>query len=483
MALALSTAGCEKKSPEREPGEGLASSTTAAPSLTTPENTAGTEKLSQLAEKDIRAVVDRWLSSQNAGNFEEYEKLFAQRFEGVKRVGGRLESFDRKAWLADRAKMFQRDFTVSLSDLQIAASGAVAVVEFVQTWTSATFQDKGPKRLIIARGVSGLQIAKEEMLRSTLVGEEKQAYQVDPRRFAFVWDDLIIVDELQSLSGVIGHPAPTSNNTTSRPVDVSLLPAASRSLLGEEFVLYGKSGELCRARVKNLHVHVEVQPHFGQEQQWSGFEGRPPVSPMQRALQLWELSAMGGRFLAAELDVPANCGEALWARSAQLPAPTLWTSREPTPEEKKKILKEVRAQARYQEEQRAYHGPSGSTVPWEETEGGTLQILAFEGPGGAQYADVSMFHSGGGCGANYEGVFWAIVRKKGEGYVSVNAAPGEHVESSWPRMLKGMRSDVAFDLDADGIPEFMGGYDLIRSVDGTFRAVQNQSPSNFDCPC
>lgn len=484
--LGLATTGCDRSSEQKKPSaiQGNQSGPDEAskkPAST--EKPEPAEKLTALSEKDIRAVVDKWLTAQNSGKFEDYKQLFAERFEGVKRVGNRRESFDRKAWLADRAKMFERDFTVSADDLQIAASGAVAVVEFVQTWTSATFQDKGSKRLIIARGKDGLEIAKEEMLQSTLAGQNASKYKPDVNQFAFVWDNLLIVSELTSLTGVGGHPAPTSNNKTSRPIETALLPEPVRSLVGEEFVLYGTEGKQCTAKVKNFRVHVELQPHFGQEQQWSGYEGAPPVSPLQRALQLWELSAMGGRFLAAELDVPSGCGGAVWARSAKLPAPTLWKSRKPTEDEEKKILQTVRLQAAYREEQADYQGQTGTKGPWEETEGGASRIVVFEGPGGAEYADVSLFHEGGGCGANYMGIFWAMVRKKGDAYVSVNAEPGEHVDSSWPRMEKTMRSDSAFDLDGDGIPEFYGGYDLIKSENGTFRAVYNQSPSNFDCPC
>lgn len=482
--LTLFTTGCDRNSEGNKP----ATSKNESPGQGTPskeksEKPEVAERLDALPEKDIRAVVDKWLAAQNSGNFEDYKKLFAERFEGLKRVGSRQESFDRETWLADRAKMFERDFTVTVDDVQIAASGAAAVVQFVQTWTSATFQDKGPKRLIVARGKDGLQIAKEEMLQSNLAGQNSSKYKPDVRQFAFVWDDLLIVDELKSLTGVTGHPAPTSNNTTSRPVVARLLPERERSLLEEEFVLYGTNGKLCTTRAKGFRVHVEVQPHFGQEQHWSGFEGAPKVSAQQRALQLWELSEMGGRFLALELEMPPACGGALWARSAKLPPPTLWKSRKPTEEEEKKILQAARSQSSYREEQAAYEGQTGRKVPWEETKGGSSRILVFEGPAGAQYADVSMFHEGGGCGANYAGIFWAMVRKKGNAYVNVNAGPGQHVDSSWPRMDKTMRSDAAFDLDGDGIPEFYGGYDLIKSENGTFRAVYNQSPSNFDCPC
>ncbi len=379
--------------------------------------------------------------------------------------------------------MFQKEFTVKLDDMQVAASGASAIVEFDQTWTSATFQDEGPKRLLVVQGKDGLAIAKEEMLESTLAGATAHRFSIEPRHFSFVWDDKIIFEELEDLRGVTGHPEPTQNNVTTRPIDAKLLPGEQRSLLGKEFVLYGEQGKLCSAKVKELEVHVEVQPHFGQEQRWTGFDGATPVTPAGRALEIWALSAMGGRFLAGRLELPEGCGGALWARAAELPAAKTWSSRPPNDAERAKILTEVRKQVGYRTEQTAYSGQTGERGPWEETPGGTSRVVIFEGSGGAMYADVSMFHTGGGCGADYEGIYWAMLRLKGDDWTSVNGAPGDHIDSSWPRVLKGIKSEAAFDLDGDGVPEFVGGYDLIKSVDGKFQAVHNLSPGFYDCGC
>ncbi len=479
--MLLTLSACDSKPKEKDSGSAAPKETTSASKKEEKDEVVATAE--SLPEEAVRAVVDRWLSAQNAGKFEDYEKVFAERFEGTKRVGSRTHSYDRKSWLEDRKNMFKKDFTVKVDDLQIASSGTSAVVQFKQTWTSATFQDEGPKRLIVVKGKDGLEIAKEEMLNSTLVGASGSQFSLSPRHFSFVWNDQLILRELHDLKGVTGHPAPTSGNTTSRPMEPKALEKDEQSYIGEEFFLYGKEGKLCKAKVKGLKVHVELQPHFGQEQYWSGFNGEPAVSPMQRALELWELSAMGGRFVAAEFDLPKGCTGATWARASSLPEAAVWKSRVPTDEERKKILAEVRKQEPYRLEQKAYHGDSGETTPWEETKGGTTRIMVFEGPAGAQYADVSMFHANGGCGADYEGLFWAMVRKKGEGYVSVNAAPEAHVDSAWPRLDKVIVSDSGFDLDGDGVPEFVGGYDLIKKDGDTFRAVFNISPAYFDCPC
>ena len=60
-------------------------------------------KLEIAAPDDVvQAVIDAWLAAQNGGDFAAYQALYADKMEGVKRVGPRTWRFDRKGWLADR---------------------------------------------------------------------------------------------------------------------------------------------------------------------------------------------------------------------------------------------------------------------------------------------------------------------------------------------------------------------------------------------
>src|SRR5262249_27020631 len=55
---------------------------------------------------EVRALVDAWLAAQNRGDFAAYEKLYAQKFTGVRRSGTRTVSLDRAGWMRDRKRMF-----------------------------------------------------------------------------------------------------------------------------------------------------------------------------------------------------------------------------------------------------------------------------------------------------------------------------------------------------------------------------------------
>src|SRR5215470_10154804 len=102
-----------------------------------------------LAEGDARAVVEKWLAAQNAGDFAAYEKLFAARFTGIRRSGPRTVRFNRAGWMKDRARMFKKPMTVAISDLKVRAAGASAVASFTQTFAQGSYKDAGPKQLVV----------------------------------------------------------------------------------------------------------------------------------------------------------------------------------------------------------------------------------------------------------------------------------------------------------------------------------------------
>ena len=112
---------------------------------------------------EVRVAVDKllaaWLAAQNAGDFAAYQGLYAEKMEGVKRVGPRTWRFDRKGWLADRERMFKRPMTVAARDVQISGSAQTPTIELVQTFKQGTFSDEGPKRMVLTRGAAGLTLS------------------------------------------------------------------------------------------------------------------------------------------------------------------------------------------------------------------------------------------------------------------------------------------------------------------------------------
>jgi ketosteroid isomerase-like protein len=131
-----------------------------------------------LGESEVQALVERWRTAQNDGDFDAYAALYGDGFEGVKRAGEAEQRFDRAGWLDDRKRMFARPMHVAVGELRVQSGGQGARAEFVQTWSSGGFGDRGRKRMDIELRGDGLRIAREEMLDSRIVVTETQCLQM-----------------------------------------------------------------------------------------------------------------------------------------------------------------------------------------------------------------------------------------------------------------------------------------------------------------
>jgi ketosteroid isomerase-like protein len=169
LALCLAVACKERSAPpvtrvgDAGPARAAASGDAAAPGDRAP------------AEAEVRALLDRWMVAQNRGDFDAYAVLYAAGFTGVRRSGASKVDLDRAAWLRDRKRMFDRPVAVTVDQVSVAADGDAARIDFVQTWTSGSYSDRGPKRMRVVREEGGLRIAREEMLESQLVGAPASA--------------------------------------------------------------------------------------------------------------------------------------------------------------------------------------------------------------------------------------------------------------------------------------------------------------------
>jgi hypothetical protein len=115
-----------------------------------------------VAAPAARALLDRWLAAQNKGDFATYAKLYAPQFHGVRRSGKRTVMLDRKGWLVDRGRMFQKPMQVSIADVKMDGS----TIRLTQSFTQGTYKDVGQKELVLQSLGSELVIAREEMLSS-----------------------------------------------------------------------------------------------------------------------------------------------------------------------------------------------------------------------------------------------------------------------------------------------------------------------------
>jgi hypothetical protein len=114
----------------------------------------------------LREIFDRWVASQNEGDFEAYASLYDLTFTGVKRSGSRTREFDRAGWLADRRRMFRNKMAVKAENIRIDVQSSRAQIVFTQTWAQGSYKDIGKKQLIMILSGNQWLIAGEEMLHS-----------------------------------------------------------------------------------------------------------------------------------------------------------------------------------------------------------------------------------------------------------------------------------------------------------------------------
>jgi hypothetical protein len=274
-------------------------------------------------EAPARALVERWRAAQNEGDLAAYEALYATRFEGVKRSGDRVRYLDRAGWLRDRARMFRRPMEVSVGALEVRATSAGAVVDFEQRWSSPTYEDVGPKRLVLTEEGGTLRIAREEMLRSTIDAGDATVPGLPLGRFFFTVEAeglYVVVHPSVERGWARGPRALRSQEghfAVTREADPEALPDELAALAGREVRLYDASKEVCRAALGPLTVMKRVTPHFGQVQHWKGELGEPPSNDATIAAEVETMAGASGVLVA---PVGAECAGALYAQRADAPA-------------------------------------------------------------------------------------------------------------------------------------------------------------------
>jgi hypothetical protein len=269
---------------------------------------SGKNPMLTVDEAGARKLVDAWLAAQNGGDFAAYETLYAPRMEGIKRVGARTWRFDRAGWLNDRKRMFKHAMNVQARDVVVRGSSIAATVELTQTFSQGKFKDEGPKHLVLIKGPTGFQIAREEMLRSDIGGAaaagNASAYvvmEIDKKPYVVItadaqpaWGDGVFgapIDDVHKLVMMKAPRAPSAATWTTRVMKV-----------------FDASGKACDASVGGLALVSGGTPHFGEVQVWNGdpdmtADGKV-WTPAERAEAVW---GMATPYLVGELAVTGDC--------------------------------------------------------------------------------------------------------------------------------------------------------------------------------
>ncbi len=450
-----------------------------------------------ISEADARALLDRWLAAQNGGDFAAYERLYATRFEGVKRVGNRAYRFDRDAWLADRRRMFQSPMRVEFTGVEISAAGRYAIARFEQHWSAERFSDRGLKSMTFVNEGSTLRIADEQMLTSRI--ELGHAEALAPAQF------MAIVRTRRAYAVVAAdgnddwsQGAPVMDGTASmdavrKPVRVDALPEALRAWGAPRLDIYAAEGVACRATAGPLfllrrvvHSDGTLEAQLAAEAEANGEPASPP-SPAELAEQLWDLAAERTLLVTELVDVQDDCTAGLWARAADQPAPQLFARTPVDADLVQRIERSVRALAAYRATQREYraitakHPGPDFAARWENYDGASPNVA------GWRHEDrllVSYEASAGGC-SEFGASLWALFELRGDQLVLL----GDSGRST-------LAADFSFiglaDIDLDGHVDALGGGWRARSGEastvarGTRRGLAHEldtSPPFHGCGC
>jgi ketosteroid isomerase-like protein len=438
------------------------------------------EPTSQPSAQDLRAEVsalfDAWLNAQNEGDLERYDALYATRFQGIKRVGARTFSYDRTGWMADRGRMFGSPMTVTAADIEIRGSGSVSVVYFTQTWTSGTYQDQGPKQLVIVREGSELRISREEMLSSEILSSAGALIDLNRRNFVPVIE---VLDECYVVLSSAVEAAWASETIESVERGFSAiavareLPTEVSNWRGQRVRYRQFGGGAETAEITALFVISRVYPHFGSEQEWSG-EWDDLLGDAGRRWTDAEVAVdvfnQGDQLLVGRLETCAGPGFAQTEASAE---PLIYAPMPSTPV-RDAVLAELEALGGYAEIQEYFRSETGEAGPWYRFEGAEPDIRLFaDTETGRSFASVAV-RSGTGCG-DFSGDFWALFEVRPDGRLQLLTSP------DWPGDQ--FSPDAVFDADGDGHPEFMNRERVIQWSGEVYRQTFEIEVPDYDCPC
>ena len=519
LAVASLGSACGKKSPTPGPATTPAATTPAAPTPTaaaapdaavasapdaaaattpaaedaaTPETTEAAapevavapvvnEKVAALEAK-AKELVTAWVAAQNQGNFDAYAAFYAPRFTGIKRSGPRERKFAQAGWLADRRNMFKSAMQVTADEVAVSVSSDTAVVTFVQTWASGTYQDKGQKQLVLVPSKDGLEIAREEMLQSQIEAAGSEPKALDLGVFSFVIKvegdlDVVIPAEHVDLDWASGAPKLVKKQgptTVIQAVDVEKLPAEFKAWLGRKVTT--EAG--CTGSIDRLELVGRYVPHFGTVQTWNGTDGVDAVGKALSDEAIAREALDGGSIDVELVGHIAGCSDGLWVREEGKPAPVVYAKDAADPKLEKALLSEYRKLAGWKaiaaEAKQAE--PPVTTPTWDVFEGAAPSVTTWtDATSGRTFAQV-VGQAGSGCG-QFGGAFGALFEVKNKGakatFVLLTDAEGGPTAAI----------EAVVDLDGDGDVEFVIDEGLIQRAGPVWTRTFDLTPPDFDCPC
>jgi uncharacterized protein DUF4440 len=475
VLFAVALAGCQPGTEVTPPP----ATTTAGTSATT----AAAAVLGPVDEAVVRAVVDAWLAAQNGGDFAAYEKLYAAKLEGIRRSGPRTQRFGRDGWLADRKRMFEKKMVVAATDVQIVPGAGSARVRFVQKWSSGTFEDEGPKEMILVPEAGGWKIAREEMLQSKVA--KPDARPIDQQRFAYVVHAMkprvvlaVGIDEawLKGSARLLSDGSPVIGEMS---VDAAKLPPALASWQGRDVRMFGPKGEVCRATISGIAAIGRAEPHFGTRALWKGKpedaglvfdEPVKPATPSEIAGWALSMAAGDGQLLVGDITVTSGaCGGAIWARDAAAPVPKAAEAVAAPKELEERALDAFRKLPAWISVETDFHRQVDEPGHWDEHDSAKPVVQLFHVEGGPTFVGV-VAEAGTGCG-DFGATLFALFEEKNGGLVVVNDPSSDEMPMS------------AVDIEGDGLVELLYLEGILRSSGARWDVRDGLHVPFYDCGC
>ena len=457
---------------------------------TVEDHKAKAEKSAQVAQAQVETHFKQWLEAQNRGSFENYKKLYASRFTGTKRAGRRVRHYNREGWLQDRARMFQKPMQVLADEKTLVVNEMDARLQFVQTWSSGTFKDRGSKEILWHRESesSPWQIVREEMLSSSIVDNTPasdnelkfwQRYRVLP---VLATSPGILVSSI--LAGPQDPPPNGPPKYWSHDPAIASLVAKDKSAFQNTLKIESHGtvldamASVCAAPIgDSLHVTSYI-PHFGTVSQWEESLAHNPGHAVNIAQEIWDMGSTRSH-LAAILS--GDCKDPRWWFAGADANPKLISANEVPEPEKPKILDVLRTSPGAKAIQKDYQEIYEENGDWLRRADVHFEFRYFRIPATLSEFVFLSASAGEGCG-DFAGLAWILARK---------SSPA----GKWTRLAFGNGDpifdlpniDIATDLDADEWPEFLSlnvndGFILAR-IDGQYVAKDLLDIPSYDCPC
>lgn len=481
-AAMLLNCGCNKTEPTtarvdragaRAPALPLPAAPTAVTAAALPSDPTPTRA-------EVDGLIQSWLTAQNQGDFPAYERLYADRMTGVRRTGTIVKRLDRANWMAERKRMFVKAMRVEASDVNVTASGGLALVQFTQRFATGSFADEGPKMWTIVRQRGALKIAREEMLASRLLDGQAPVERPEATLLALAY-----VTERDTWL-VVGPPQGAT--PTAAPELVSRdRPAAARRAVplakdspwrDRDVVLLGPAGEQCRGQVDGAGWLARINPHFGQVQTWRGEEGHKPMPDAEVAAEIWDQGRAAATQAVHIRVYQGDCKGAVWGRASNLaPATVLARATMREGQLYASAMQAVRALPAYQRVQREYaeRVPAPRDLYWDQYDGAKAEVVSFSGVGRRLvlvHVRAGEFCGGFGGDQMYAFSVAGTVESPGPLQLISDERSGE---LQWPT--------AAADVDGDGDFELIGPTQVWKRSGATWRPVWTVDVPDLDCPC